>query len=537
MLMRWTRQGKIQMFLVVPLFLVALLASVNCWRWLHQPKIHWLHAWMQSLLASSSFGYVQKADIGPAATGSLLAAIVVCACLAAVQFAGRFDRCWPKSKRLLAIPALLASLVGASLVGWGLGWAVGCLFQSQEFIKDARGPWHSLAVGPPLLLAIFSTVITVQIGLLGYRYPDERREWWSRLRAWTLIYSLVWLALFATVFYAPWGVEKLLASPLGTWGGWSALAGWVWTTQYGVSKTNRLQTEGARRVPSTVERLGIAIAPYVFIAGLTVLIACVIHLIAVVNWGNIKGSWAEQADEYCRNLAKTSTSAPLLFLVSATLLGVAFLFSWRVGVNEFSMHHFYKNRLVRCYLGASRWYARQPNRFTGFDPSDDEPLADVKADTYVGPYPIFNATLNLVSGEDLAWQERKGAAFVFTPMYCGYDIDRAVLRKNTDNSHADAYVPTRSYAYPDTGPRIGMAMAISGAAASASMGLRTTPASAFLMTVFNVRLGWWLGNPRFAGECWKKPSSRVGMAYSLVELLGLTNDERGFVNLSDGGHF
>ena len=43
----------------------------------------------------------------------------------------------------------------------------------------------------------------------------------------------------------------------------------------------------------------------------------------------------------------------------ALLLGVAggalaLILSWRVDVNEFSMHHFYKNRLVRCYLGGAR---------------------------------------------------------------------------------------------------------------------------------------------------------------------------------------
>jgi hypothetical protein len=46
-----------------------------------------------------------------------------------------------------------------------------------------------------------------------------------------------------------------------------------------------------------------------------------------------------------------------LFLV---LLGAGGVLAWRVDINEFSMHHFYKNRLVRCYMGASN--VRCPRR-------------------------------------------------------------------------------------------------------------------------------------------------------------------------------
>src|SRR5947209_15321932 len=37
---------------------------------------------------------------------------------------------------------------------------------------------------------------------------------------------------------------------------------------------------------------------------------------------------------------------------------------------------FYKNRLIRCYLGAAR-KQRQADRFTGFDPNDDIQLSEV----------------------------------------------------------------------------------------------------------------------------------------------------------------
>lgn len=80
------------------------------------------------------------------------------------------------------------------------------------------------------------------------------------------------------------------------------------------------------------------------------------------------------------------------------------------------------------------------------------------------------------------------------------------------------------------------AMAISGAAASPNMGYHSSPPLAFLMTVFNVRLGWWLGNPRHRSG-WEKEEPTLGLFYLLFELFGKSDDTRRCVYLSDGGHF
>jgi hypothetical protein len=42
-------------------------------------------------------------------------------------------------------------------------------------------------------------------------------------------------------------------------------------------------------------------------------------------------------------------------------------------------------------------------------------------------------------------------------------------------------------------------MAISGAVVSPNMGYHSSPSIAFLLTLLNVRLGWWLGNPGHRG--------------------------------------
>jgi hypothetical protein len=49
---------------------------------------------------------------------------------------------------------------------------------------------------------------------------------------------------------------------------------------------------------------------------------------------------------------------------------VAFLYSLRLDLNIFSLSNFYRNRLVRCYHGATR-DDRKAQAFTGFDDEDD----------------------------------------------------------------------------------------------------------------------------------------------------------------------
>jgi hypothetical protein len=67
------------------------------------------------------------------------------------------------------------------------------------------------------------------------------------------------------------------------------------------------------------------------------------------------------------------------------------------------------------------------------------------------------------------------------------------------------------------------------------MGSYSEAPLAFLMTLFDVRLGWWMGNP--AGKKWKRGSPAIGFYWLLRELLGSTNDDSDYIYLSDGGHF
>jgi hypothetical protein len=131
--------------------------------------------------------------------------------------------------------------------------------------------------------------------------------------------------------------------------------------------------------------------------------------------------------------------------------------------------------------------------------------------------------LNIVSTHHLSWQERKAESCTVSPLHSG--------------SACKAY--RRSDAYAGKGGiSLGTAMAISGAAASPNMGYHSSPGITFLLALFNVRLGWWLGNPGPEGDAtYDRPGPDFALAPLIEETFGLTTDERPYIYLSDGGHF
>ena len=217
------------------------------------------------------------------------------------------------------------------------------------------------------------------------------------------------------------------------------------------------------------------------------------------------------------------------------------------------MHSFYRDRLTRCYLGASN-ETRSPSPVTGFDQRDTADLQIAQLaykQNYPGPIPIFCCAMNITLGEDLAWQERKAASFAFTPFYSGYTVGWTGEKKDL---HFNGFVPTEFLYQADPnqaramgGPNLATVMAASGAAVSPNWGYHTNPATAFLMTMFDVRLGLWVPNPRRSKVAGQKlglkpkdgiPASPLFAPWWLTsELLGSVDDTSKYVYLTDGGHF
>lgn len=476
----------------------------------------------------------------------------------------------------------LTTLVAAICAGALAGWLY-ALLSTQSLSWTVRG---ALTFGAPLVLTIFLLAGTLHIGLMGIVFHDRSREWWGRLGGWLLMWGICWVVIFWVALYFPEFIHDntLVAAARKAVAAKYLTPAWILTTAGSVlaGKSTATGEPGTETWKDAVAKVG----PYVFIAGLLCWLS---YGIAQVQKLNLFSEYQNQTDVHLWTTASSlwpflhtwserlsadtgsvlvNMSAHRLWWAILLCIAVALVMAWRVDVNQFSMHLFYRNRLVRCYLGASN-EKRSPNRFTGFDGADDMPLKDLRLDSetpYDGPYPVLNMSLNLVKGEDLAWQERMAESFVMTPRFCGFDVwleeqdspimrqqrpltKRDMHRRQAKEAHSPirnflrrldryGYRPTEEYAFPPpfTGPNLGLAMGISGAAASPNMGSYTSAPVGFLMTLFDVRLGQWLGNPR-SRRTWQRPTPGLGLAYLLNELFGGTDDEAAYVYLSDGGHF
>lgn len=193
---------------------------------------------------------------------------------------------------------------------------------------------------------------------------------------------------------------------------------------------------------------------------------------------------------------------------------------WMADPNVLSLHGFYKARLVRAYLGASNATRAATKRITDAVPNDDVLLRQLAPTAVGGPYHLINTTLNLVGGGDLATAQRSAASFVLSSGHCG--------------SVRTGYRPTREYMAG--GLTLGAAIAASGAAVSPNMGSQTPGAAlAMLLTLLNVRLGFWAPTPHRAR--WRTPQTRLWPFYLLRESFSQTNDVTSYCYLTDGGHF
>lgn len=229
----------------------------------------------------------------------------------------------------------------------------------------------------------------------------------------------------------------------------------------------------------------------------------------------------------------------------ASVAAVLAVWGWLgVNVNTYSPHEYYRNRLCECYL-ASRdrneagWFVRTVARWWTqllfgaaaaekkpapiqpgvFGTLQRLPLTEVGAN-HVPPYHLINTTVNLTTSESRELRGRNGDFFLISPQVCG--------------SPVCGYVRTEELEKRDPHVDLGTALAVSGAAASSNMGWKTLNSMRMLMTLTNVRLGYWLPNPALKSALpWLRGP---GPKYLFKEMFGLMNEHDYYLNLSDGGH-
>jgi hypothetical protein len=197
-----------------------------------------------------------------------------------------------------------------------------------------------------------------------------------------------------------------------------------------------------------------------------------------------------------------------------------------VNVNFISPHRYYRNRLVETYLLRHDPEARYKVK------RDGRQLLSELGRSRKAPYHLINGSLNLPTGDSPELRGRDSDFFLFSRHFCGSPIM--------------GYRPTIEWERYDGHLDLGTAMAISGAAASPHMGTTTPRGSSFLLTVLNIRLGYWLRRPNAVTwlPTWLVRSvGGPGPSYLVREMFGqlrLTYRFLGwkipYVNVSDGGH-
>jgi hypothetical protein len=514
----FTYQWAVQSLIVAPLFLAAALFTYGLGWFLTEWQIV-----EHPLYRAPLLGFAMYFGLW---AGALAVRSIVRALIKSTGNGG------PKVWRQLATAAVTGAIGGYLFVPF-----------ARVLIPEGAAPgiaftkWHVMTFGTPVTVGMMLAAGVLHIGLLGRSMIDAHREWWGRLGGWLMIYAFGWFFLFLIAVYFPAGLGQFLGweqlrhptHPLT----FSGVLIWIASTAYGVAfgksdTSGKLISDASYR--EKVLHYLARLSPYAFIVGLllglSLLAAKISNWITGIAWPTL----ALPSDFYFH------WGVPVTCVL---LFAAAVVFSWRVDINEFSIHYLYRNRLVRCYLGASV-PGRNAQPFTGFSDADNFPLSSLhipeesKDPKDARPIPIVNTSLNVVRGKELALQTRKARSFAFTPLYGGF------TRQAPGTKVWESFFgPTKKAGsllpgYKD-GITLGTSIAISGAAASPNMGSYSEPPLAFLMTLFDVRLGWWIGNP--AGKRWPRGSPRVGFYWLLRELLGATNDDSDYVYLSDGGHF
>lgn len=402
------------------------------------------------------------------------------------------------------------------LLGVGVGVSSWTLL-AKFYDREGFGLSHFVALGPPLLLLGFSFAGALFVGLTSRVLKDEDREWFSRSGAWLTLVIVLWAVVGSLVLLAP----EFLFMPknIEAWRRWiqsgvalvGAVSGWAAAAGGFSSKTNARKNSKEQEDPSWQVNLAVKLGPPVFVVLFFIGLAMLTNIV-LSKTGIVDAAWW-QHPQLVESSSLLATSA-----VAAGFLLLGLISARYININLFSIHAMYRNRLIRAYLGASNGQ-RSASLFTGFSENDNLHMHEI--DPSQKPFHVVNLTLNLVSGDRLAWQQRKAQSFTVTPLHCG--------------SSDLGYRPSTKYA---EGITLGTAMAISGAAASPNMGYHSSPVVGFIMTLFNARLGAWLGNPsKYGKRTWWQRGPRSATRSLIREAFGLTDNRSEYVYLSDGGHF
>ena len=436
-----------------------------------------------------------------------------------------------------------SELYASSLGPWIAGCVAACMilafgvrlgYDTLTWMPRREGAAWLAVLGPFWTMLAHLSLSTVFVGLrTKARRGDLDREWLARLSSLKVVPALLAAVLAAVCLILPGvlqhaDIPHLYASSVSVF---TAVSG-VTAALLGTSAKTPPVAPGGPRLLSVATVT--VLATFGFAIGLFALLA----------------SAGQSLARLLSSQVDPTGSAPIWAATLAAAVGafvVALLLGRRVNVNRFSLHNVYRNRLVRAFLGSARGSDRNDqDQFTKFAAADNPRLCELApaAGQTRRLFPVIGTSLNLTHDGRRKWAERKAAPFVMTPVACGSE---SLKGKESLGGKGGRFVDPALYGGVEResgvegeplGITLGTAMAVSGAAVSPNMGYHSSPATAFLLTLFNLRLGIWLPNPATtSADAQRYAQPPHALSALLDEMLGRVGDRGSSIYLSDGGHF
>ena len=225
-------------------------------------------------------------------------------------------------------------------------------------------------------------------------------------------------------------------------------------------------------------------------------------------------AWASHELACLYIASKIGWSTPVLLVG----VGVSLVTGLFVNLNYISIHRYYRDRLMEAFMPNPNVDAKNAAA-TNADGAELSTMCSAYA-----PYHLVNTNVVLVNSRRPRFRKRGGDAFLLSPKYCG--------------STATGWVKTAAYMQKDA-LTLATAVAISGAAANPNTAAGGSGPTrklllSLLMSLLNVRLGYWVPNPGKPKA--QRISNHFHGAYHEVSPRGYAEHQK-LLQISDGGHF
>ena len=425
-------------------------------------------------------------------------------------------------------------------------------------IRGTTLPFNADHFGATLIaLCVFGLLLLIW----GLWRSLEISGWEAEIGSpWTLASAIVLILLLVIAFceLQPLVLDGIFKSAADKGGIFASVVGWLQAlaavlapfsaaVAFFSRPIGRLLKQGAEK-PSLVALASraagraavyIAGAAIPFLLWMAYLYLCFVGIKDVNSGGYHAPLWLRDVSQHWFG---SKTPIGWFYLVTGIVL---FLLSLLLAANANSLHRLYRDRLSKAFLfdpttiagrRSGAGFKRESVSLRGLAADDqlkyeDFELAPIdrfklsEISCVDAPFHLINTALNIQGSKYANRRGRNADFFVFSPKFIG--------------SSATQYVKTEEFEDDVKELDLATAMAVSGAAASANMGASSIKALTPTLAILNVRLGYWVANPRHLAQDRKHSSvfaSVFDQFYFVQELLGLMRESSDLIYLTDGGH-